>query len=173
MRIRKTYIFILLAIGLTLTAISCNSTGCMENRSGIPIADFYSTDDEKNIIIDSVAIGGINAPKDSLIIKVGEKVSSVSLPLRSTQSEASFFIAYRWSGCPANFADTLSFTYKSMPYFASEECGAMFRYKITKFCYTKHLIDSVSILDSLVTNANSAMMRIFYKVANDNEEELQ
>ena len=173
MRIKLSHILVLLTICLIFTAVSCNTTGCMENRSSIPIAEFYSTGEEKNIIIDSVALGGINAPNDSLIIKVGEKANSVSLPLRSTSSEASFFIAYRWRGCPADFADTLSFKYESMPYFASEECGAMFRYKITKFSYTKHLIDSISILDSLVTNANSAMMRIFYPVAENEEEELQ
>lgn len=174
MRIITRLHILLIAFICTIAAlVSCNTTGCMENRSSIPIAEFYSSGDESLIIIDSVAIGGIGAPNDSLIVKVGEKASEVYLPFRSTTNTAKFFIAYQWTGCPENFADTLEFQYKSLPYFASEECGAMYRYQITGFSYTKHLIDSVSILDSLVTNADVAMMRIFYPVVTEEEEDLQ
>lgn len=141
----------------------------MENRSSIPIAEFYSMGDEQPIVIDSVAIGGINAPADSLIIKVGEQVSQVYLPFRSTADNVAYYIAYRWTGMPENAADTLQFGYISQPYFASEECGAMYKYRITRFSYTKHLIDSVAILDSLVTNVDVAMMRIFYTIASEEE----
>ncbi len=171
MRLTRLHILLLGIICIISLAVSCNTTGCMENRSSIPLAEFYSADDEEQIIIDSVAIGGVDAPNDSLLLKVGVKANNIYLPFRSTSDNVKYFIAYRWNGCPEDFADTLSFQYSSMPYFVSEECGAMYRYKIEKFSYTKHLIDSVAILDSLVTNANVAMMRIFYPVATEEEEE--
>ena len=40
----------------------CNTTGCMDNRSSIPLAGFYSLESGTQIEIDSVNIGGVNAP---------------------------------------------------------------------------------------------------------------
>ncbi len=170
MRLTRLHILFFSILAAIMSLISCNTSGCLENRSSIPLAEFYSSEDNSALIIDSVAIGGIDAPNDSLLLKVGVKASSIYLPLRSTANNVKYFIAYRWTGCPEDYIDTLDFTYTSIPYFASEECGAMYRYRITKFSYTKHLIDSIAIIDSLVTNANVAMMKIYYPTSDNGEE---
>ncbi|MDE6170290.1 MAG: hypothetical protein K2F68_03925, partial [Duncaniella sp.] len=63
------------------------------------------------------------------------------------------------------FYDTVSFAYTSVPYFASEDCGAMYHYRITSLTYTTHVLDSVAVLDSLITNLERETIRIFFRTA--------
>lgn len=154
-------------IAVTFTAIvvaltSCNTTGCLDNRSSIPLADFYSSTTNKSIATDSIEVGGVGAPGDSLLIGVGDRASQVYLPLRSDASMTAFYIAYKWKGMTPAHNDTLKIYYTSYPYFASEECGAMYRYRITAIEHTSVLLDSVAVLDSLVTNLEVSMMRLYF-----------
>lgn len=154
-------------IVLTLVAIiaglsSCNTAGCLDNRSSLPLADFYSSTTHKAISTDSIEIGGIGAPGDSLLVSVGDRASQVYLPLRSDASMTAFYFAYKWKGMTPAHNDTLKIYYTSYPYFASEECGAMYRYRITGIEHTSILLDSVAVLDSLVTNLEVAMMRLYF-----------
>ncbi len=68
------------------------------------------------------------------------------------------------------FNDTITFDYQSLPYFASEECGAMYRYTINKVSYTTHLIDSVVMLDTLITNSLIPTVRIYYQTQTTGEQ---
>lgn len=164
---------VILAILLAaVTAISgCNTTGCTDNRSSIPLAGFYSATDETAISLDSLEIGGIGAPADSLLMITGESASSIYLPFRATYDEISYFIRYTYKALAEfGIADTITFTYDAIPYFASEECGAMFRYKITRLRHTSSILDSVAIVpdDSIITNVNIESLR-FYFITADNE----
>ncbi len=47
----------------------------------------------------------------------------------------------------------------------------MYRYYITEMTHTTHLIDSVAITDSLVTNLDVERIKIFFRTANPDEEE--
>lgn len=148
----------------------CNTVGCTENRSSIPLAVFYASGTNRQLAIDSVAVGGVDAPDDSLLVKPQRGTSQFYLPLRSQTDATSFFISYRWEGMPERYNDTLTFEYTSMPYFASEECGAMYRYRIQRMEYTTHMLDSVVILDSLITNAEIPSIRLYYTAAQDDEQ---
>lgn len=59
--------------------------------------------------------------------------------------------------------DTVEFEYESIPYFASEECGASYRYRVTKVSHTTHLIDSVRMADSLITNIDRVAILIYFR----------
>lgn len=147
----------------------CNSSGCINNQNSLPLAGMYSYATLTQVSIPGLTIGGVGAPDDSLIVNKGT-VSSAYLPFRSTQSETSFFFHYNQEGIDNDaFNDTITFAYSSLPYFASEECGAMYRYKITDIIYTKHLIDSVGILDSVITNIDRERIRIYFRSATDDE----
>ena len=146
----------------------CNTTGCMDNRSSIPLAGFYSLESGTQIEIDSDNIGGVDAPGDSLQLKAGVKAKQVYLPFTSSKEQVSFFIDYAWEDAPET--DILTFDYTSTPYFVSEECGAMYRYRITRFSHTSNLIDSVAILDSLITNVERVGIRIYYRTETSPEE---
>lgn len=147
---------------LAAAAASCNSTGCTENQTSVPLAGFYSMTDGRQISIDSVQIGGVGAPRDSLLVYSGS-VKTLYLPLRPDRSPTSFFI--RYMNHPAvdyGIEDTITFSYTTIPYFASADCGAMYRYQLTAVSHTSFLLDSVAILDSAITNVDIERIRLYY-----------
>ncbi len=167
----KQLVSILLTLGALSAALqfaSCNSSGCTENRSAIPLAAFYSSSSAKAIQLDSVSISGVGAPGDSVLSASGTRVSQVYLPMRPTDPAVQWCLSYKWKvfDNPA-YNDTITIGYDSQPYFASEECGAFFRYRITSLSCTGHLIDSVGVIDSLVTNVDKVYLKIYFRVAED------
>lgn len=156
-------IVIALAVAATL-ACGCNSSGCTDNGSAIPLAGFYSSATGKAITLDSLAIFGLGAPHDSALCRPGTVVSEIYLPMPPQANSVAWKIEYKDSllDNPA-FYDTISFRYESIPYFASEECGAMYCYRLRAVSHTSHLIDSVTLTDSLITNADRQTIQIFFR----------
>lgn len=149
---------------LLAAASACNTSGCLDNGSSLPLAGLYSSTSGEQVGLDSIAIGGVGAPGDSMLITPGTTCTEVYLPLRSDRTSTSFFFHYDYAGIDSViFNDTIDFHYSSSPFFASEECGAMFRYHIETLTHTRHLIDSVVITDSLITNANIERIKIYFR----------
>ena len=166
-----TYTLLLLS-ALSLVVAGCNSVGCTENQNSVPLAGFYSYSTFAKIAPDSVEIGGVGAPNDSLLVTVRSRVNQVYLPFRSIKPSTSFYIAYRQKALDYRWLnDTLTFTYESIPYFASQDCGAMYHYKITNLSYTTHLIDSVGISDSLITNVELERIQIYFRTNDPTQTE--
>lgn len=155
-------------LALIVAATGCNTSGCLDNQSSIPLAGFYNSATGAAISIDSVNIGGVDAPNDSLLLAMGTSASEVYLPLRFSKDVTSFYIQYDTLGL---WADTITMAYTAQPYFASEECGAMYRYTINHLTYTTLLIDSVTLVDSLITNADVERIRIYFRVEEAGDEE--
>lgn len=159
---------------LTTAFAGCNTSGCLDNQNSLPLAGFYASETGAPVSLDSLDIGGVGAVDDSLLLKAGRAASSVYLPLRSQKDFTEFFVHYAYPEQGLDdqaLNDTIGFTYASEPYFASEECGAMYRYKVSRLDYTTHLIDSVVLVDSLITNVDTERLRIYFKVATINPEE--
>ncbi|MCC8177331.1 MAG: DUF6452 family protein [Bacteroidales bacterium] len=155
-------------VALMIIGAGCNTSGCLDNQSSIPLAGFYNSATGAAISIDSVNIGGVDAPNDSLLLAMGTSASQVYLPLRFSKDVTSFYIQYDTLGL---WADTITMAYTALPYFASEECGAMYRYTINRLTYTTLLIDSVTLVDSLITNADIERIKIYFRVEEADEEE--
>lgn len=150
------------AAGLLLAG--CNTTGCLDNQSSIPLAGFYSSATGQQISISTLEITGVGVPNDSILVTAGTVVNSVYLPMRSTKNTTAWCFHYTQEGISEpEFNDTIEFTYTSEPFFASEECGAMYRYRIRQCKSTVHLLDSVVIVDSLITNVNIEQIRIYVR----------
>ncbi len=150
---------------LVVMAVSCNNNGCLDNQSSIPQAGFYSYETLKSVAITKLSVGGIGAPDDSLLLK-NSTASSVYLPFRSEAGKSSFYFLYGEEALAQyDIVDTITFFYDSQPYFASEECGAMFRYRITGVKHTNWVIDSVGISDSLVTNVPLETIGIYFRTS--------
>ncbi len=159
----------LLLIGVTS---SCNTTGCTENQNSLPLAGFYSMTTKTSIEVDSISIGGVGVPNDSLLINNGKGISRVYLPFRTSKQSSTFFIHYEQKALSApELNDTMTFDYTSSPIFVSEECGAMYFYRITRLTYTKHLIDSIGITDSLINNIDSERIKIYFRTTETDEPE--
>lgn len=154
------------AIMLATVTAGCNTSGCTDNQSSLPLAGFYSSTTKQAITLRTVEIGGVGAPGDSLLYTSGTELSQVYLPFRSQFDNTSYCIHYTQEGLedPA-LNDTISFAYTSQPYFASEECGAMLRYDITGLSYTNHLIDSVVVTDPVITNTDTERIRIYFRTS--------
>lgn len=150
---------------------SCSTSGCLDNQSAIPLAEFYSSATGQAVSLSDVTISGIDAPRDSAILVAPPAASQVYLPMRSTKSSTSWCISYQQPGIDSpEFNDTVTFRYDSEPYFASSECGAMYRYRIREVLCTTHLLDSVGVIDSLITNVDRSYLRFYFRTADTPEE---
>lgn len=151
---------------MSLSLTSCSNVGCTENRNSLPLAGFYSMGTKEPVTPDSLEVGGVGAPGDSLLLDESSHVKQLYLPFRSTAASTGFYIRYKAKALDyPELVDTLKFTYDSRPYFASEDCGAMYHYFITHFSYTTHLIDSVAVTDSLITNFDRETIQIYFRTA--------
>lgn len=166
------YISGLLAAGALLTQ-SCSNVGCTENQNSLPLAGFYAMSTGQAIVPDSITIGGVGAPSDTLLLTLDSRQQQLYLPFRSTSPSTSFYIHYCQKALDyPELNDTLRFDYDAVPYFASEDCGAMYHYRVTRYTYTTHLIDSVGMTDSLITNIDRETIRIFFRTADpDNPDD--
>lgn len=167
---RSLLIFIL----ALATLAACNSSGCLDNGSALPLAGFYNSSTGAAIGVDSVEIQGIGAPDDSILLKAGGAVNQVYLPMRSSANSTQYVFKYRhdYLDFPEIY-DTLTFDYQVVPYFASAECGAMYIYRVEKLSCTDHLIDSVKLVDSIFTNTELERIKIYFRVAQPEEGEEQ
>lgn len=165
---RHSIMRLLPAITIAAAMAACSTGGCYDNQSAIPLAEFRSAQTGAAITLTGLTIHGIGAPHDSALVRPSQTVGSVYLPMRSTHSTTAwcFDVALTDS---TTVADTLTLNYQSIPYFASEECGAMYYYRITTFSHTCNLIDSVTVADSLITNADIASIMVYFRTASDDE----
>ena len=161
---RHTVISAAVLAGLLAAAASCNTDGCLDNQSSIPLAGFYSSETSARISLGILEVHGVGAPGDSILLRPGTAVSSVYLPMRSTHSSVQWCFHYEQGDLadPA-YNDTITFDYTSRPYFASEECGAMYEYTIGRTAVTTHLIDSVVVTDPVITNTDVERIRIYFR----------
>ncbi|MCC8117589.1 MAG: DUF6452 family protein [Bacteroidales bacterium] len=151
---------------------SCNTNGCLENRNALPYAGFYDSSTGSSITVDSVEIYGLGMSEDDPLSAAGERISALYLPMRSTQSTTGWVFSYKWAYLDSSiYNDTIVFDYTSTPRFASEECGVIYDYHITQFSYTKHLIDSVVVSDSLITNIDTERIHVYFRTASEDESD--
>ncbi len=154
-----------------LAAASCNTSGCLDNQSAIPLAGFYSTATDKSITLSALEISGVGVPADSILIPSGKAVSTVYLPMRPLDTTTAWCFHYTQEGLddPA-LNDTIRFNYLAEPYFASEECGAMYYYHITEVSFTRHIIEDVKVTDSLITNRDIERIHIYFRASEEETE---
>lgn len=158
------------AVAVSNLLWSCNTQGCTDNRSALPMMGFYSKATGSQIMLDSLELGGIGAPDDSLLIAKGQSRAWVYLPFRYDSGQTSFRFHYAYPGIDSEeLDDIVTFFYTSEPYFASEECGAYYIYKITGVDYTRHLIDSLAVTDSVINNVDMERIQVFFRTIEPDE----
>lgn len=143
----------------------CNSTGCTDNKSSLPLAGFYSYQTLQPVTIANISVGAVGAPGDSLLLDNGS-ANKLYMPFNIGEDNTVYFIRYTGEGMddPRMF-DTIAFHYDRIPYFASEECGAMYSYKITAVENTFHRIDSLAITRPTITNMDRECIRIYFNTS--------
>ncbi len=158
------------AIAVGLSMASCNTSGCTENRNAVPLAQFFNASTDAVIALDSIEITGVSQPRDSVLSEPGSAISQVYLPMRPTHDNVAWCFAYKWRSLDYyELNDTITFAYTSLPFFASADCGAYYKYRITELTYTDHLIHHVELVDSLVTNVDKVYVNIYFRVQSDDQ----
>ena len=162
---------------VTLSAVAtcmlhaCNSTGCTDNKISLPLAGFYSYQTLQPVTIQNISVGAVNAPNDSLLIEAGN-ASKLYLPFNIGENTTTFFIRYLDEGLNnPRYFDTVTFNYNRIPYFASEECGAMYQYEVVSYTHTSHHIDSVSVPRPVINNIDRESIQLFFRTFDTNQEE--
>ncbi len=157
--------FLSVTVLLSLVLRSCSTSGCTELRSATPRADFYSALTGDAISLDSISVSGVGVRGDSSLVEAGKRVSQAYLPMPPKADTVSWHFGYHWKALSEyGITDTVTIAYARQPWFAGEECGAMYRYHIRKVTYTENLIDSVVVADSLVTNIDRATLNIYFHI---------
>ena len=153
----------------------CNTQGCTDNRSALPLMGFYSNATGARMMLDSLDLGGVDAPYDTLLVHSGQSVNSLYIPFRYYRDVTAFYFHYDYPAQglddPA-LNDTITFRYTTEPYFASEECGAFYIYTIRSFDYTTHLIERVEVVDSVINNVDMERIKVYFRVVEPDEPEI-
>lgn len=149
---------------------SCAGNDCYENRSALPLADFFSMESKKGVTLQAMGIYGVGAPGDS-ILYYNESLSEAYLPFRLDSDRTQYVFTYmefalpdisleeQWPTLPR---DTVTFQYRRKPWFVSAGCGAMYFFEMEKVQHTGLFIDSVAY-NKTITNENSANIKIYFK----------
>ncbi len=162
----KKYTRIVKSMATAVTLLSmlagCNSVGCIDNQSALPLAGFYDYETLQPKTLNNLEIGAVGAPNDSLMLD-NTPAASTYLPFNIGENETVYFIRYSGYGLedPAMF-DTLKFVYERLPYFASNDCGVMYKYDIKQLESTYHRIDSVALPRRVVTNIEVVAIEIYF-----------
>ncbi|MDE6143613.1 MAG: hypothetical protein K2F94_06020 [Muribaculaceae bacterium] len=160
-------------MGCVLLMAACGSDECYDNKNSLPLAGFYSSSEEPvSISLDSVSVFGIGAPGDSVLHDSVSGLSQSYLPFRIDQGSTTFVIRYL-QGMLGRYrvADTVSFNYEIEPWFVSSACGVVYDYKISSIETTHNIIDSVVCPSGVIDNVDSENIRIYFRVAIEEEEE--
>ncbi len=164
----------ILFLSVTLSVIfvsACNDTGCTDNQSSLPLAGFYSSQTKSAISIDSLTVFGVGMIGDTTIVNNANSMCQVYMPFNPGATQAQFVLRYEQKAF-SNFGieDTLTVSYEAVPFFHSNECGAMYVYDIKDYSTTHALIDSVLFLAPRIDNTNKENIQIFFRTKEaDNE----
>ncbi len=166
----RSLLWYILAVAMGVAVASCNSDGCLSNQNALPQAAFWSASTGKQVNVRGVEISGVGAPGDSILIPATSSIGTFYLPMRSDRPSTEWELRFV-PEAGVTISDFITFDYTSQPHFVSEECGAMYFYHIDRVSYTTNVIDSVVVLDSLITNYDLTRIRIYLHEEEETPEE--
>ena len=160
------------AMVTVVAAVSCNTNGCLDNQSSIPLAGFYSSSSKSAVAFDSLSIYGVGVPGDTMMLESGTSASTVYLPFDMENDVTRYVVHYDWEALSDElYNDTLTFCYSRVPYFVSIDCGAMYYFDITSYGCTTHLIDSIVVNTDRITNIDTETIEIYFRVSDDDDDD--
>ena len=158
---RLLHIALLTALAMSLLVAACGDSSCYENGSSLPLATFYLGDKQQSI--PRLTVMGIGVPGDSLLLQ-GTSVDEMYLPLQAGATSTSFLFSRQFvnGNDTVTIKDTITVDYQSVEYFHSAECGAMFNFNVKGARWTSNAIDSVVVLNKVITNSLQPSLRIHF-----------
>lgn len=158
---------------LVIVAGSCSTDECYDNRNALPYAGFYGIMDGKmtTISVDSMRVYGIGAPGDSILSEGDHSIGNLYLPFRIDSDTTSYvFKLVNKALVSYDVCDTVTFIYTREARFVSSACGASYIYTIKDIRNTGLLIDSITVTDGRITNADSENIQIYFNTGETAED---
>ena len=140
--------------------ISCSEEAdCSMATRAMMQCYFYTLDPETEVVsndtLDSLTVTAFGT--DSIIINNQKKVHDLSLPLRYTAD--STVLVFRYS---KTLTDTLVVYQTNTPYFLSMDCGYQMKQSIKDVNYSRHSLDSISIVNKEAGIYGTENLKLFY-----------
>ncbi|MCM1152930.1 MAG: DUF6452 family protein [Muribaculum sp.] len=163
---KKICVALLLSVCLLITTSGCNSSECLENGSALPLAGFYtSTINPEVMRVSGMRVRAIGAPGDSVLSTGSSTLTQLYLPFNLDEDTTSYIFEYPEGGG----RDTVTFHYIRQPFFVSSECGATVNFNLSGIEHTSERIDSVTCPDGHITNIAVQNIHIYFKY-DENQE---
>ena len=148
---------------ITLNTSCEEENGSLAGRSMIN-GNLYKIDPETNVVekdtLASLTVTAIDT--DSVIINNQTNVMDISLPLRYTSNYTVLVFNYNDEE-NSTLNDTVYLKQNNTPFFESMKCGYTMTQVLTGVEYTKHMIDSIYILNPNANVNGTENLKIFYR----------
>lgn len=156
----KTLYLSLSALASALFFVACSDTDCSDNRNTLPLAGFLtSSSAPAPLPLSDLAIAPVGGPADTVLSV--NNASEAYLPFDFESSSTSY--VFRYHGVEPAYFDTITFHYRPDPWFASVECGVIYKYHMNRIQHTTHAIDSVSCPAGVIDNTPGQNIFIYFR----------
>jgi len=142
-------------IAILLIIVSCTPEACFEETVAKVKVPFYLSSTQKAKAPDNLTIYGLNTGTDKIYAD-SKSVSPAELPLDPSTDNCSFVLVIN------GVSDTIVVAYDSYPHLISIECGYTYYHTTGVLSYTKNIIDTIIVKNTLVTTGNEENFRILY-----------
>lgn len=143
--------------GLVVGLAGCESNDCMLSSGSYCNLAFVDGEGKGVKLLDTLTV---STTGDNVIINRKLGAEGMDLPLSYTATVDTFYLKYS-----TRLADTLWVEHLNLPYFSSMECGTVMHYRLTGIQSTTHLIDSVRIVNTEITNSLKKNVEIYFTVS--------
>lgn len=167
--LKLSFLALIICCLLGIWTVSCSESDCgMLSRPMIKFRFFsyeqpkteISITDTLTVLTRYSANGG-----DSILINKETNVKTFMVPYGYTQKETTY--VFRYSSPAYVVTDTLWVEHTNREHFISMDCGISVFSNIDNIRFTKHVIDSLAIVNPLLDNDEKDNVHIFYSTATD------
>lgn len=135
---------------------SCEGEGiCTQSVLSVVNAGFYGWDGEQevDVFVNDFTLYGEG--RDSLLYDSKNSVSSIRFPMDMNALSTTMIMQ------ADSLLDTLIISYAVVPVLVSYECGFTNTFEMNGLSYTRHFIDSVSLINNIASLENEENLKIF------------
>ncbi len=154
--------FVGIILFATAMVSSCQTNNqCDTATESLVKINFYTIDSiEQAVFVSPISVYGVGR-SDSLLYE-NDSISSVSIPLSPNAETIGFVFDI------GTYSDEILFEYKTSTYLESMDCGFIANYEINSVTYSTNIIDTIIILNNMVTIDNEEHIKLYFKNNNPN-----
>jgi len=135
---------------------SCEGDGiCTQSVVSVVNAGFYGWDGEQEVDVFVHDFTLFGEGRDSLLYDSKNTVTKFSFPMDMNAVSSTMILQ------ADSLIDTLVMDYAVVPVLVSYECGFTNTFEVSGLSYTRHLIDSISMINNVANVDNEENLKIF------------